>query len=1089
MANKMIKGLTIQIGADTLGLDKALRGIESAGKKATSELREVKNSLKTAPDSAVLWKQKQELLNTALENSRKKLELLENAQSQVNEKFEKGEIGAEQYRAFQRETEYARAAVEKYENGLKDANTKVKELGNESSDAADDVKDLGDEASGTASGGISAMTVALGNLVADGIKKAGSELKDFTKDIVQTGMTFEASMSSVGAVSGASAAEMEMLREKAEEMGATTKFTAAESADAFQYMAMAGWKTSDMLDGISGVLDLAAASGEDLGTTSDIVTDALTAFGLTAKDTQHFVDVLAAASSNANTNVSMMGETFKYAAPIAGSLGFSIEDTAQAIGLMANSGIKASQAGTSLRTIMTSLSGDVKICGEQLGEVAIQTSNSDGSMRELNDILEDCRTAFSKLSESEQAAEAASLVGKEAMSGFLSLMNAAPEDIEKLSGAIEDCDSAAQGMADTMMNNLSGDVTLFNSAVDGMKISLSNKLNPALRDIVQYATQQIPKVEKTLEKVFDKSVDFVKFVIKNAPKAIDTAKKSIPIISGIGAAFLTWKAVDMIKKASASMKALNIVMSANPALAVATAVIGLTTALGSLYLANRDNVDELQIMVDKEKEYQEQIHNSNDELKKMIDNTNDSCQAEAAHWDSVNKLWKELETLADKDGNVSEKNRERAEYIMGELQDATGIEIKMVDGQIQKYEDLKESIEDVIKTKRAEALLAVYADKQGDFLMSKADTEQQIRELSAKIAPDQQNWDSFVNFYRNKGMSITGSESYDDLKKIALNSSMTKGEIEEFLDWAGRATTSKTMLEQYNLELEALQEGLTDAADGIQKYEDAQRALAEGRVDDIDDILLAEKDANRDILKDSKRTDYERERAFKDSVKAQSAVLQANIKTGKESAVKAALEGFETIEKDAKKSGTNTAYGYGNEFRTACSEALASGYDLTEMYDYFKEQGYNVGEIFGSEVMSGIYKQLNTKASAKIKPTTFNPINSPGDVALLESGKYEIRDGELVPKLAKGGTFSNGSAIVAEAGPELITLMNGRATVTPLTDSARNTALAGAGAETRAANVYQTFNIQASISSDYDVRRLSQQLAALSKKTAYGKGV
>ena len=209
-----------------------------------------------------------------------------------------------------------------------------------------------------------------------------------------------------------------------------------------------------MLGGIEGIMSLAAASGEDLATTSDIVTDALTAFGLSAQDSGHFADILAAASSNANTNVRMMGETFKYCAPIAGALGFSAEDVAEAIGLMANAGIKSTQAGTALRTIMNNLSGEVKITGAALGEVTIATTNADGSMRDLSDILADCRGAFSQLSESERAQAAKALVGKNAMSGFLALMNAAPADIEKLSTAIDNCDGTAAQMAETMQDTM-----------------------------------------------------------------------------------------------------------------------------------------------------------------------------------------------------------------------------------------------------------------------------------------------------------------------------------------------------------------------------------------------------------------------------------------------------------------------------------------------------------------------------------------------------------------------------------------------------------------------------------------------------------
>jgi TP901 family phage tail tape measure protein len=251
-----------------------------------------------------------------------------------------------------------------------------------------------------------------------------------------------------------------------------------------EYMAMAGWKTSDMLGGIEGIMNLAAASGENLATTSDIVTDALTAFGLSADDAGHFADILAAASSNANTNVSMMGETFKYAAPIAGALGYSAEDTALAIGLMANAGIKGSQAGTSLRKMMTELSGEIKIAGEAIGTVTIQTTNADGSMRELNDILMDCREAFSHLTESEKAAAAESLVGKTAMSGFLAIMNASEADVNKLSNAIANCDGVSQQMADTMQDNLAGQMTILKSQLQELAISFGEILMPAIRSIV-----------------------------------------------------------------------------------------------------------------------------------------------------------------------------------------------------------------------------------------------------------------------------------------------------------------------------------------------------------------------------------------------------------------------------------------------------------------------------------------------------------------------------------------------------------------------------------------------------------------------------
>lgn len=329
-------------------------------------------------------------------------------------------------------------------------------------------------------------------------------------DTVHTFMDFEAAMSQVSAVSGASGTELEKLTEKAREMGATTKFTSTEAAEAFNYMAMAGWKTGDMLNGIDGVLNLAAASNEDLATTSDIVTDAMTAFGMKANEASHFADVMAAASSSANTNVGLMGETFKYVAPVAGAMGYSIEDSAIAIGLMANNGIKASQGGTALRSIISRLSTDAGASSRKLGalgtltqKLGVQFYKADGSARALNDILVDSRSAWQGLSKQQQINYAKTIAGEEAMSGWLALMNAAPSDIEKVTAAIKNCDGVAKDMADTMMDNLKGSLTKLQSAVGGLKESFGERLSPYVRGMVDWIALQIPAVENAIDDFMD----------------------------------------------------------------------------------------------------------------------------------------------------------------------------------------------------------------------------------------------------------------------------------------------------------------------------------------------------------------------------------------------------------------------------------------------------------------------------------------------------------------------------------------------------------------------------------------------------------
>ena len=459
-----IKGITVEIGGDTTGLEKALKGVNSSIKTTQSALKDVERLLKLDPTNTELLTQKQKLLKDAIASTSEKLETLKEAQKQAKEQLERGELGQDKYDALQREIVETEQELKRLQEQAATTSVtleKIAAAGDKFEKAGDSITNAGKQIS-VASAAVTGLGVAA----------------------VKTAADFDSAMANVAAISGATGDDLQALRDKAREMGEKTKFSASEAADAMSYMAMAGWKTGDMLSGIEGIMHLAAASGEDLATTSDIVTDALTAFGLTAEDSAHFADILAAASSNANTNVSMMGETFKYCAPVAGALGYSAEDVAEAIGLMGNAGIKSTQAGTALRTMMTKLQGELKLYGEALGEVTIQTANADGSMRELSDILADCRTAFSKMSESEAAAAAETLVGKNAMSGFLALMNSAPGDIDKLRNAIDNCDGSAENMAAIMQDNLNGQLTILKSQLEELAISFGEMLMPVIRKVV-----------------------------------------------------------------------------------------------------------------------------------------------------------------------------------------------------------------------------------------------------------------------------------------------------------------------------------------------------------------------------------------------------------------------------------------------------------------------------------------------------------------------------------------------------------------------------------------------------------------------------
>lgn len=508
-----IAGITVEIGGNVGPLSKALESVNKVIKNTQNQLKDVERLLKLDPTNTQLLTQKQALLKDSISATKEKLEALKTAQEQAKAQMENGDLGKDKYDALQREIIATEQELEKLAKEAANANAALNKLDS----VGQTLQDVGNKMAGvgkTLTTNVTTPIVAIGAAA------------------VKTTADFDAQMSKVQAISGATGDEFDDLRDKAREMGAKTKFSASEAGAAFEYMAMAGWKTGDMLDGIEGIMSLAAASGEDLATTSDIVTDALTAFGLSAKDSGHFADILAAASSNANTNVSMMGETFKYAAPIAGALGYTAEDTALAIGLMANAGIKSSQAGTSLRKMMTELTGEIKISGDAIGDVVIQTTNADGSMRSFNDIIMDCRDAFSKLSESEKASTAEALVGKTAMSGFLAIMNASEADLNKLSSAIDNCDGSAEQMAATMQDNLNGQITILKSALQELAIQIGDALMPTIRNIVAKVQEFVEKLQQMDEGTRNTILRIAAFAAAIGPVLLVVGK----LTSGVGGA-------------------------------------------------------------------------------------------------------------------------------------------------------------------------------------------------------------------------------------------------------------------------------------------------------------------------------------------------------------------------------------------------------------------------------------------------------------------------------------------------------------------------------------------------------------------------
>ncbi|MCM3111686.1 phage tail tape measure protein [Lederbergia lenta] len=467
--SKRIKGITIELDGDTKGLDKALKDVNKESYKLQNELRDVDKLLKFNPKNVELLTQKKKLLADQVENTKKKLEQLKNSQEQVTKAFEAGEISEKQYRDFQKEIAETESKLKHYETQLKGVDSTQRSFAEKMAASGKTVKEFGDKMTSVGkelSMKVTAPLMAIGGVAA------------------KLGMDFKAGLSEVQALSGATGEELVMLEEKSRELGAATKFSAKQVTEGFKYMALAGWDVQQSMDGIDGVLSLAAASGEDLGRVSDILTDSISAFGDEAKDAGRYADVMAAASSNANTDVAGLGESFKMVAPVAGALGYSLEDTSVALGLMANAGVKGSQAGTSLRSALTNLVKPTAQMQKKMKELGINIKDSNGEMKPLDVLLGDLRKSFSKLSEDQKANAAATIFGKEAMSGMLAVINASDSDFNKLTKAIENSEGVAKEMADTMQNNLQGKLINLKSALEELAIKIFDALEPALTWLV-----------------------------------------------------------------------------------------------------------------------------------------------------------------------------------------------------------------------------------------------------------------------------------------------------------------------------------------------------------------------------------------------------------------------------------------------------------------------------------------------------------------------------------------------------------------------------------------------------------------------------
>ena len=656
----------------------------------------------------------------------------------------------------------------------------------------------------------------------DKIQSVGDFLtKSVTTPLVAIGtasakvsIDFEAGMSKVAAISGATGDDLNALTEKAQEMGAKTKFSASESADAFSYMAMAGWKAEDMLAGIEPVMRLAAASGEDLALVSDIVTDDLTAFGMSANDAAHFADVLATAASNSNTNVSLMGETFSYAAPVAGALGYNVEDVAIATGLMANSGIKASSAGTALRSVMTRMAKPTKESAAAMDNLNISLTDANGEMKPLLDIMKDMRKGFKRMTDEEKASNAAMLAGKNAMSGLLAVVSASDEDFEALTEAIYNADGAAERMADTMIDNTQGALTIMKSALEGAGIAAGNVMAPYITKAAESVQQLAEKFTALDPKTQEMIVKYGAMAAALGPAVSLTGK----LVSGFGsitqtigqvigniAAMITGQQAYAIAtgEATAMQVGLNTALSANPvglAIGAIGALVAVALVLREKFKDAQENVRDTNSIMSELKEGTEKAsHDLSSSMADISDNFTKTTASIEGQYKQADKLITELHGLENQSRLTAEQQKRLHSIAdqLNELYPDLGLEIDDVTGKLNKGSD---EIRGYVDSMREMAMADAYFGIVQEGYTRVAEAEQEL------IKADQ-DYQDLVE--RGTTLRMQYSQALKDIKQ-----SIDEGN-EGMIEYNGTLMFADDVLSRLVNEMEANSDAQKEARDAV----------------------------------------------------------------------------------------------------------------------------------------------------------------------------------------------------------------------------------------------------------------------------------
>lgn len=1133
MARTKIGGITIELSADTTDLTKKLDAVNKESKKTTAELKNIDSALKKAPDSLVLWQQKQEALTKAVENSKKKLDALVSEQENFEKGFKVGKISEEQYKAFQREIEATKGEIEEAEKKLKDFTEAEDKAGAAAKTAGDDIKDSAAKAEGSASG-YTVLKDTVAQLAADGFERLLTSAKEAWTEI-------DEGYDTIIKKTGATGTEFEKLQKAADNVYKSLPVSMADTGAAIGEVNTRFEAVDKELETLTEHF-LKYSSINDTQVASSIrnIAGIMQAFQEDTKNTGKVLDTLTEVSQHTGKDVGGLESELLSNAATFKEMGLDIRQSAELLGQFEKNGIDTSTALSGLKKAQQNATAEGKNMTEALAETLDRIKNAK--------------------TETEALQTATELFGNK---GSAALTQAVRE--QRFS--IDDLTAGFDGMKEVVNDTF--EATL--DAPDKAEIAFNDlKLH-----LAALAEQVLPKVDKFVDKG-----------VQELPKIEKTVEEIAPLVKDVGIAYATWKVAttaadgvkalkkftDEMKAAETGAKGLSAALDTGVLAIVSLIAAGLIDLGKEIKEAHDSYVPTAQRISDKVKAAFEEQEKAIDDVNTSIENLNGSFEAaaEAADTEAVQAydLWNELDKLADSSGKVKDADKKRAEYILGELNSALGTEYTMTGDQIENYKTLASEIDNVIEKKRAAAYIDAFQANSGEMAKNK----NTVREEYLKAASEEQAAIEEFNALSMEryGKILTPEELHKILNDKYTDHSVWNTQDIRLAELAG--TNDKTgddglgIIQRAGQNREALQAQYNETIDYFNRLDKAQEDFESGQYKSVEKTLYTQKDADREALKSVKEKNDASLKLYEDNLrKVQAAFKLARETNGKltDSEMKDTIKMFtETADVGLKVIGEHADEIFTKEVRKDIQDMIDKGFDISELAKWCKENSIDVGTVFIDNFDDVVQKQLDAgfdvydlliwggvyggEFGDKFDAEMINKISEQfknfddagyrdwcaqhgieaGDVYgrnfaeqaerylwSLRINRYSINsesdakhwkdyfnehkddpNDEAVQYFRNLGWYATGgfipansAGVVAEAGPELLELVNGGVKVTPLSKTATNTPVEADRTVNTTINNYKN-TVYATVKDKYDVYAIAEDLATAQRRIEQGKG-